>query len=501
MIRPRENINGGSSTCMKLIVASNRLPLTIKKAESGFEYNKTSGGLVTGIESLSKHLEFEWIGSIGGLDLTEAERKQVDADCWEKFRCVPVFLSTSLNDRYYDGFCNAILWPSLHSFPDDVCFTFDEYDAYKEANMRFSERILERASEGDIVWIHDYHLMLVPGILRSRLKGLKIMFFFHTTFPDASNLEQLLCRRRVLSGVCASDVISFHLPEYALNFRGAISDITDASSGPSINSYLGDNAKPDLKNLDISKLRPQLRALPIGIDPEMFREALARPETQKRILELRKRFNGRRIILGVDRTDYIKGLPHKMKGFKRLLERNPGIENEVVLLQIGIPSRLTVREYSSYVARISELVTEINGSVGNIVNTPIHLLFKSVDFHELVALYAISDIMLITSIMDGMNLVALEYAAVQDENEGVVVLSKFAGAQATLQGSVSHNPNNTEEIAEALERALALTKEERHERHMKNRRNIDIFTSVRWAEDNLDCVYKDWRKEVQARKN
>ncbi|KAI5173841.1 trehalose 6-phosphate synthase [Pancytospora epiphaga] len=466
---------------MKLIVASNRLPLTVKKTDEGFDYKKSSGGLVTGIESLSKHLEFIWIGSIGGIDVSKTEQDTINKDCWEKFRCIPVFLSTSLNDRYYDGFCNAILWPSFHSFPDDVCFTFDEYDAYKEANMRFAERILEQCEEGDIVWIHDYHLMLVPGILRNRVKNLKLMFFFHTTFPDASNLSHLLYRNQILGSVCACDVVSFHLPEYALNFRDAVKDIPKNTAGDVSDSI----------NLEL-----QLKALPIGIDPEMFRKALKEPETQERMAELRKRFNGKRIILGVDRTDYIKGIPHKMKGFKRLLERTPGIEKDVVLLQIGIPSRLTVKEYSAYVAKISELVTQINGTVGDIVNTPIHLLFKSVCFNELVALYAISDIILITSVMDGMNLVALEYAAVQDENKGVVVLSKFAGAQATLQGSIVHNPNNTEEIAEAIEKALGLSQEERNERHEMNKRNVDMFTSVKWAEDNLDCVYKDWRKEM-----
>ncbi len=228
----------------------------------------------------------------------------------------------------------------------------------------------------------------------------------------------------------------------------------------------------------------------------MFRKELENEATQKRMQELRKRFSGKRIILGVDRTDYIKGIPHKMKGVKRFLERNPGIEKDVVFLQIGIPSRLTVREYSSYVAKISELVTAINGNFGNITNTPIHCLFKSVTFSELVALYAISDVMLITSIMDGFNLVALEYASVQDKNVGVVVLSKFAGVQATLQGAITHNPNNTEEIAASIEKALRLTKEERTIRHKMNKINIDIFTAVKWAEDNLNAISSDWRDKM-----
>lgn len=457
---------------MKLIVVSNRLPLTVSREGDGFTYHKTAGGLVTGIESLSNYLEFIWIGSIGGIDLTDGEKKRVTEECWEKFHCIPVLLSTDLNDKYYDGFCNAILWPALHSFPDDVCFTFNEYKAYKEANMMFAEKILEQSSDGDIVWIHDYHLMLVPGILREKQPGLKITFYLHTVFPDPSNLEQILYRKEILDSLCQCDSAAFHLPEYVQNFREALREFPE---------------------------KPKLHALPIGIDPKMFRDMLAKPETKARMEELRTRFSGKKIILGVDRTDYIKGIPHKMKGFKRFLERNPGIESDVVLLQIGIPSRLTVREYSAYVAKISELVTQINGAVGNITNTPIHCLFKSVNFSELVALYAISDAIMVTSIMDGFNLVALEYSSVQDENNGVVILSRFAGAQATLQGCISHNPNNTEEIAEALEKALKLTPEDRKERHEKNKRNIDLFTSVKWAEDNLDAVCENWRESLKSK--
>jgi len=458
---------------MKLIVTSNRIPITVSRSNSKFVYNKSSGGLVTGIESLSKNINFIWIGSIGGMDLASEEMKEIEERCWEDHKCLPVFLSTDLNDHYYDGFCNAILWPALHSFPDDVCFTYDEYAAYKQVNQKFAERILEKAEDGDIVWIHDYHLMLVPRILREKMPSLKILFFLHTTFPDPSNLEQIIYKDEILSGICASDVAAFHLPEYALNFREATKDFdTDVVT----------------------------KAISIGIDPAMFRDVLKKDSTKLRMEELRKRFEGKKVILGVDRTDYIKGMPHKLKGFKRLLARNPELEDKLVFLQIGIPSRLAVKEYSSYVSRIGELVTEVNGCTGNIVNTPVHMLFKSVAFDELVALYAIADIMLITSIMDGMNLVALEYVACQDENMGVVVLSRFAGATATLQGAVLHNPNNTEEIAEALERALTMDYLERSTRHLKNKRNVDVFTSFRWAEKNLDVVSDDWRNVLQSDK-
>lgn len=458
---------------MKLIVVSNRLPITVTKSSEGFEYKKTSGGLVTGIESLSAHMDFVWMGNISGLELTEENKKQITKDCWEKFTSVPVFVAQEINSKSYDGFCNAILWPALHSFPDDVCFTYPEYDAYKEYNRVIASRILETAEDGDIVWVHDYHLMLVPEILKKANPTLRIMFFLHTAFTEPSNLKPLICKDELLRGISASDVVSFHLPDYAINFKDAIEEAGIVSSG-------------------------KIKAAPIGIDPEMFRKCLEERETQDKMSQFRKRFEGKKIVLGVDRTDYIKGIPHKMKGFQRFLERNPDMRSGIVLLQIAIPSRLNVREYSSYVSRIGEIVTETNGKIGDIASTPIHFLFNSVSFSELCAIYAISDMVLITSIMDGMNLVACEYVACQDENNGVVVLSKYAGALSTLHGSIEHNPNNTEEIAEAIERALKLTKEERRTRHEKNRRNIDIFTAVRWAENNLKHVFKDWKKEISV---
>lgn len=248
---------------MKLIVSFLQMPLTVSKNKNDGQltYNKiTAGGLVLGIESLSKHMEFVWVGGIGRTDLSSAEEETATRECWEKFKCVPVFLPKDINDRHYNGFCDAILWPAWHSFPDDVCFTFDDYEAYKETNMRFADKILEKCEEGDIVWIHDYQLMLVPGIIRSRMKNVKIMFFFHTTFPDPSNIERILYRDHILKSVCQCDMVAFHLPEYVLNFKKAVEGLGGT---------------------------PKLKALSIGTDPEMFRRTLREPETIAKMAELR----------------------------------------------------------------------------------------------------------------------------------------------------------------------------------------------------------------------
>lgn len=457
---------------MKLVVVSNRLPITVSKAENGgFNYKKTAGGLVTGIESLSKHMDFIWIGNISGIELNPSEQETITKDCWEKFKSVPVFIPPETNSLCYDGFCNAILWPTLHSFYDDVCFGYPEYDAYKEYNRTISKKILETVEDGDIVWVHDYHLMLVPEIIKTHKPGVKVMFYLHIPFCEHHLLEPLICKNELIKSICASDIISFHMPDYAINFREAA---------------IKEGFEPGDK----------IKAIPIGIDPEMFRSCLKEQATIDKIAEIKKRYEGKRIILGVDRTDYIKGLPFKVKGFQRFLQRNPELASKVVLLQIAVPSRQAVQEYSSYVVKMNEVITQTNGIIGDISSTPVHFLYNSIDFSELCALYAASDMMLITSLIDGFNLVALEYVACQDENHGIVLLSKFAGAASTIQGCIEHNSCNTEEIAEAIEKGLKLNDSERKDRHLMSKRNIDIFTSVQWAESNLEELHGDWKNNI-----
>lgn len=460
---------------MKLIVVSNRLPITISKDEEGFKYKKTSGGLVTGIESLSKHISFIWLGNISGMELSCKEMEKISSDCWNKFKSVPVFIDQELNDKCYNGFCNAVLWPIIHSFPDNVKFTTPEYQAYKEYNKIFTDKILEIADDDDIIWVHDYHLMLVPRMLKEKSPTLKVMFFLHTAFCEPSNLLTLICKDELLYGIAGSDVISFHLPEYAINFKKAIEEARIVT-------------------------KAKIKAIPIGIDPDMFRKCLQEDKTKTIIAEYKEKFKNKKIVLGVDRTDYIKGMPHKIFGFKRFLEKNPDQKENVVLLQITIPSRLDVKEYADYINITNELIAETNGKLGSLMHSPIHTLFNSVSFNELCALYYISDCILITSVIDGMNLVALEYVACQDKNKGVVVLSKFAGASATLQGSLSFNPNNTDEIADAIKNALKIESAGREERHAKNKANVDVFTSINWAEENLTQIYENWRSQISVDK-
>lgn len=457
---------------MKLLVISNRLPLTIKKGKNGFEYTRTSGGLVTGLKSINDKIRFKWLGNISGAELNEEEKDVIKRDCWEKFHSIPVFIDSELNNDCYNGFCNAILWPIIHSFKDDVAFTIKNYNAYVEYNRIFCDKVCETVEDGDIVWVHDYHLMLLPEMLKKRSKkDFKVMFFLHTPFPPAEIMETLACRREIVSGMAHSDLIAFHSFDYAINFHDTC-----------IANHI--------------EAKTKLDAIPIGIDPEMFRNMLKEKKTVERIKEIKQMFKGKKILLGVDRTDYIKGMPHRFKGFHRFLEKYPEFIGKVVFLQVGVPSRTNVKEYSSYTNKLNELASEVNSKIGPIEATHIYFLNRSVEFGELCALYAASDVLLVTSLIDGMNLVALEYVSCQDENKGVLLLSENAGASTTLSAALEINSWNTEEIADGIQKAIMMPMEERSERHEINKKAVDVFTSVEWAERNLDGLCDGWRKSL-----
>lgn len=342
-------------------------------------------------------------------------------------------------------------------------------------NEIFAEKILDFSGDDDIVWVHDYHLMRVPEIIRRKRPNMKIMFFLHTAFCEPSNLSKLLCAEEILRSLSHCDIVGVHTPEYAGNFILA------------------------LKEYKIERM-PQTRAISIGIEPKIFRNCLETEEAKNYIKKYSELYKGKKIILGVDRTDYIKGMPQRFKGIERFFERNKEDADKYVFLQVAIPSRLGVKEYSAYIEQINGQIEHINSTVGNISHTPVQMIFDSVSFPELCALYAVADAILITSVMDGMNLVAMEYIACQDQKKGSVILSEFTGATCTLVWSVFHNANNSEEIAIAIEKALGLTEEEKTKNHNENKRAVDSFTSIGWAAQSLKRVCPDWEKNLSLKR-
>ncbi|RIB12039.1 glycosyltransferase family 20 protein [Gigaspora rosea] len=453
----------------RLIVVSNRLPVTITKTEKGYNFKMSSGGLVSALSGVKRRMTFTWIGW-PGINVPEEERSQV-MDQLEEYSCVPVFVDDDLADRHYNGFSNSILWPLFHYHPGEITFSQQDWEAYEIVNGLFAEAVNEIVQDGDLVWVQDYHLMLLPAMLREKMGegklNVKIGFFLHTPFPSSEIYRILPVRREVLIGVLNSDLIGFHTYDYARHFLSSCTRILGLSTMPNSVYYDGRHV--------------HVGTFPIGIDPEKFSEGLKNPVIQKRIKTLEEKFKGVKLIVGVDRLDYIKGVPLKFHALEVFLSEHPEWVGKVVLVQVAVPSRQDVEEYQNLRAVVNELVGRINGKFGTVEFTPIHFLHKSVTFEELVALYAVSDVCLISSTRDGMNLVSYEYVSSQQDRHGVLILSEFAGAAQSMNGSIIVNPWNTEELANAIHEAVTMPDPLRKSNHQKLYRYVTKYTAANWG--------------------
>ncbi|KAK9366476.1 glycosyl transferase [Lipomyces kononenkoae] len=455
-----------------LLVISNRLPVTIKRSENGdYDFAMSSGGLVSALSGLKKSTTFTWFGW-PGLEVPDDERALVVKRLRDEFSCVPVFLSDELADLHYNGFSNSILWPLFHYHPGEMNFDEIAWEAYREANRLFANAIADVVKDGDLVWVHDYHLMLLPAMLREEIgqtkSRVKIGWFLHTPFPSSEIYRILPVRREVLEGVLHCDLLGFHTYDYARHFLSSCSRILGLPTLPNGVEYHN-------KTVTVG-------TFPIGIDPDKFTEALKTEKVQKRIAQLEAKFEGVKLIVGVDRLDYIKGVPQKLHALEVFLTEHPEWIGKVVLVQVAVPSRQDVEEYQNLRAVVNELVGRINGRFGTIEFTPIHFMHRSVNFDELVALYAVSDACLVSSTRDGMNLVSYEYIACQQKRHGVMILSEFAGAAQSLNGSVIVNPWNTEELAEAIYSAMTMPGATRIANQQKLFRYVSKYTSAYWGE-------------------
>ncbi|CAG8662789.1 2387_t:CDS:2, partial [Paraglomus brasilianum] len=463
---PDDTLNGSPTTTvpdLRLLVVSNRLPVTISKNEKEYSFKMSSGGLVSALSGLKKLMTFTWIGW-PGINVPEEDRTHMISKLEEK-SCLPVFIDDDVADRHYNGFSNSILWPLFHYHPGEISFDEDDWEAYQRVNSMFAESVAQIVRDGDLVWVQDYHLMLLPSMLREKIAGVKnvkIGFFLHTPFPSSEIYRILPVRKEVLDGVLSSDLIGFHTYDYARHFLSSCTRILGLSTMPNGIDYEG-------KHVHVG-------TFPIGIDPEKFDEGLKNPSIQERIKTLEEKFKGVKLIVGVDRLDYIKGVPQKFHALEVFLSKHPEWIGKVVLVQVAVPSRQDVEEYQNLREAVNELVGRINGQFGTAEFMPIHFMHKSINFDELVALYAVADACLVSSTRDGMNLVSYEYIACQKQRHGVLILSEFAGAAQSLNGSIIVNPWNTEELATAIHEAVTMSEPQRTLNHQKLYRYVTDAT-------------------------
>ncbi|GMH33474.1 hypothetical protein BSKO_01308 [Bryopsis sp. KO-2023] len=480
-----------------VIIVANRLPVSAWKEPDGSWALKVSiGGLVSALMGL-QNFQIKWIGWPGVCVDPGPDRDKLDAALKDK-NFIPVWLDQKTCDEYYNGFCNTVLWTLFHYVPLslDSWHTLagtqsmqNQWAAYQRANRSFADTILGVYGARDIVWLHDYHLMLCPAMLKDSVPKMKVGWFLHTPFPSSEIYRTLPVREEVLKAVLRADLIGFHTYDYSRHFISSCSRI------------LGLEGKAE--GVEDHGHLSRVVACPIGINVERFRVALKNKDVQEQIEKLRVPCAGRKVMLGVDRLDMIKGIPQKLLAFEKFLEEHEEWREQVVLVQIAVPSRTDVPEYVKLRSMVHEMVGRINGKYGTLTYMPIHHLDRSLNFVELVALYAVTDVALVTSLRDGMNLVSYEYVVCQKRRDasppGVLVLSEFAGAAQSLgAGSILVNPWNTTDMAQAISDALSMSDEERRERHQQNYLHITKHTAQSWA-DNFITELNDTHIEADLR--
>ncbi|KAI5440394.1 alpha,alpha-trehalose-phosphate synthase [UDP-forming] 1 isoform X2 [Lathyrus oleraceus] len=465
----------GKPMRQRLLVVANRLPVSaVRKGEDSWSLEISAGGLVSALLGV-KEFEARWIGW-AGVDVPDEVGQKTLTEALAEKRCIPVFLTEDIVHRYYNGYCNNILWPLFHYLglpqEDRLATTRgfqSQFDSYQVANQMFADVVNKVYEEGDIVWCHDYHLMFLPQCLKKFNSKMKVGWFLHTPFPSSEIHRTLPSRSELLRAVLAADLVGFHTYDYARHFVSACTRI------------LGLEATPEGVE-DQGKLT-RVAAFPIGIDSDRFIRALDTSNVQNPIKDLQERFKGRKVMLGVDRLDMIKGIPQKLLAFEKFLEDNVEWHDKVVLLQIAVPTRTDVPEYQKLTSQVHEIVGRINGRFGSLSAVPIHHLDRTLDFNSLCALYAVTDVALVTSLRDGMNLVSYEFVACQEKKKGVLILSEFAGAAQSLgAGALLVNPWNITIVAKAISKALNMPSAEREKRHRHNFHHVTTHTAQEWAE-------------------
>lgn len=427
----------------RLLIASNRLPVTLRDERGLVRLVPSSGGLATALRAPHEQSGGLWFGWAGDLEGASAgERNEIEAEL-RRLRAVPITISQREIAHYYDGFSNGVLWPLLHYLIDKVRLDAErDFAVYQEINRRFAASIAKEYRPGDVIWIHDYQLALVPGYLRRLLPEAAIGFFLHVPFPSAEVFRILPWREEILRGLLGADLIGFHTSGYRHNFAHAAALVLGLDLG--------------VDTIAVDDRTVRIGVYPIGIDAASFEQAASRPEVLAEIERLREEMGGKRLVLGIDRLDYTKGIPRRLLAFDRFLSRTPEARDKVRFLQIGVPTREEGDHYPELRRTVNELVGRLRSRHGTPTGAPIHFLRCSIPFTQLVALYRAADVMLVTPLRDGMNLVAKEYVATRTDDRGVLVLSELAGAADELPEALTVNPYDLSGIAGAVARALAM---------------------------------------------
>ncbi len=461
----------------QLIIVANRLPVKVIKKDGELTFVPSDGGLATAMSSIPAQRENLWIGwpGISSEDLTADDKKKIIVEL-RKFRCFPVFLTNKQVKSYYLGYANATIWPLFHYFAQYVDYNGQYWSGYKQVNKLFANEIAKQATPKTSFWIHDYHFLLLPQLLRQKLPGCSIGFFLHTPFPSSEIFRLLPNGTDIIKGMLGADLIGFQTHDYARHFLSSVTRTLGYSD--------------ELGIITLNDRHVATNSFPIGIDYEKFNKAGRALATKKELRQLQKQYRGQRIILSVDRVDYSKGILKRLEAFDSFLAQNPDWWQKTTLLMIGVPSRSEIDVYKNLNDKINIIVSRINKKYATADWSPVIYRYQSVSFAHLIALYRLADIALVTPLRDGMNLVAKEYVAVKQRSKGVLILSEMAGAANEMPEAILVNPIDTQAIAAAIASALIMPRLEQRRRLRAIQKRLSKFTAQRWSNNFLQQLQK-----------
>ncbi len=401
-----------------------------------------------------------------------AEQDSIREKLISGYNCRPVFLTQGNIDRYYRGYSNRTIWPLFHYFTQHTDYEHAPWHEYVKTNRLFCGEVASVLRPGDLVWVHDYHLMLLPKMLRETMPDIPIGFFLHIPFPSSEIFRLLPQRREILEGMLGADLVGFHTHDYVNHFLNSVRRLVghEHSCGSIVTGERVVRAD----------------SFPMGIDYEKYADAGKDATVRKEIEKHMRKFGQQTIILSVDRLDYTKGIIQRLEAFSLFLARNPEYVGKVALLLVAVPSRTQVATYRALKRHVDELVGRINGEFGTIDWTPIRYIYRSLDFANLASLYSVADICFVTPLRDGMNLVAKEYVASRSSGRGVLVISEMAGAAKELGEAITVNPNSVLGLADALKEALTMPDSEQRARLCAMQERLRRYDIRRWAEDFIE---------------
>jgi len=470
----------------KSVIVSNRLPLQISKLENSFLFQPSSGGLATGLDSVHKNNDSIWVGwsGITSDELTKKNKLEIK-NTLDDLRLIEVELNQKEVDGFYHGLSNKCIWPLFHYFIELAKFNEDDWLTYVDVNKKFCEKVIQNTEQNGVVWVHDYQLMLLPKLIKEKRPDLTIGFFLHIPFPSFEIFRIFPWRMELLEGVLGSDIVGFHTFDYQRHFLSSVKRIL--------------RYDVDFNKIILASRKVLVNTFPMGIDYEKFHKAaklhkkLKKSQQSELKIQLdlhKKTADDSKLILSIDRLDYTKGVINRIRAFEIFLEQNPGYHEKVRLVMLSVPSRSDVPEYMKLKRETDEYVGKINGRFATINWTPIWYYYRSMSFDDLIDLYMMSDIAMITPVRDGMNLVAKEYIATRIDSDGVLILSEMAGASKELYDAITVNPFDLDGMAKGILKAIKMPIDEQKRRNKTMQKRLSRYTIKYWAKDYYAALNK-----------